>query len=631
MSRPALTRPAWDLSQQRVITQPPDARLIVDAGPGTGKTAVACARVAHLINEGALSPSSIWLISFTRTAVKEIRDRISSHLIDPDALYGVKIATIDTHAWSIHQGFSPDAALTGSFDDNIARVIELIDSDDEVNDYIEETQHLIVDEAQDIVGIRADLVVRLIERLASSAGVTVFADDAQAIYGFAGDAEEDGSGIAVEALTARLAALGGFNHTALDVVHRTKSPGLLQIFTSVRAMVVAPGTDPAARLTQVRHAVAAHADNNSNRGFDPDISVGDGVFVLFRRRSEVLQASAFLCHSQVSHRLRMSGLPSIVPRWLGATLGEITQPVLTRDEFFVLCAAIESAASQPPDVARAWNVLESVARGRREATVDLRRLRSLLGRAQPPAEIASPDYGPSGPILGTVHAAKGREADDVWMMLPPLASEEDTASDIDLDEEARVVFVGATRARKSLTVARGYKRLFAKNLKGSGRVYAPQYDVGKVRVELGRPGDIGSSGVASRAAIRSAGEVRDLQRRLSSFQSAALSVRADCDRASNFLYRISSADNSGVSWGAFSQSLNNDLFKIADIVQLRRGWGRRRPPDYFVHLYLTGVRTVVLRPDDPELEQLHEPWRTSGIMLAPMVHGFVTTFFPYRR
>lgn len=630
MSRPALTKPAWDLSQQRVITQPSDARLIVDAGPGTGKTAVACARVAHLINEGALSPSSIWLISFTRTAVKEIRDRISSYLIDPDALYGVKIATIDTHAWSIHQGFAPDAALTGSFDDNIARVIELIDSDDELSDYIEETQHLIVDEAQDIVGIRADLVVRLIERLGPGAGVTVFADDAQAIYGFAGDAEEDGTSVAVEALMSRLTALGGFSHTALDVVHRTKSPGLLQIFTSVRAMVVAPGTDPAARLTKVRDAVAAHADNTTHRGFDPDNPPDNGVFVLFRRRSEVLQASAFLCHRQVSHRLRMSGLTSIIPRWVGATLGELTKPTLARDEFLVRCAAIEAAVSQPPDVARAWDVLVSLARGRREATVDLNRLRSLLGRAQPPAEIALPDYGISGPIIGTIHAAKGREADDVWMMLPPFVSE-NTDSDVDLAEEARIVFVGATRARKTLTVARGYRRLFATNLKGSGRVYAPQYAAGRLRVELGRSGDIGSSGVASQAAVRSAGDALELQQRLLSFQTPALPVRADCDRASNFLYRISSEDNRELSWGAFSQSLNNDLLRIASIVQTRPGWGRRRPPDYFVHLYLTGVRTVVLRPDDPELEQLHEPWRTSGIMLAPMVHGFVTTFFPYRR
>ena len=39
-------------------------------GPGTGKTAVACARVAELIDKG-VNPAGIWLISFTRTAIRQ--------------------------------------------------------------------------------------------------------------------------------------------------------------------------------------------------------------------------------------------------------------------------------------------------------------------------------------------------------------------------------------------------------------------------------------------------------------------------------------------------------------------------------------------------------------------------------
>ena len=57
-------------------------------------------------------------------------------------------------------------------------------------EYLESVEHLVVDEAQDIVGIRAELlVVEIIRKLSSSCGVTVFADEAQAIYGFADDGE----------------------------------------------------------------------------------------------------------------------------------------------------------------------------------------------------------------------------------------------------------------------------------------------------------------------------------------------------------------------------------------------------------------------------------------------------------
>ena len=47
-----------DPLQKAVITTPSDARVIVEAGPGTGKTAVGCARVAWLVAEGGISPTS---------------------------------------------------------------------------------------------------------------------------------------------------------------------------------------------------------------------------------------------------------------------------------------------------------------------------------------------------------------------------------------------------------------------------------------------------------------------------------------------------------------------------------------------------------------------------------------------
>ncbi len=594
----------------------------MDAGPGTGKTAVACARVAHLINEQRVPARGVWLISFTRTAVKEIRDRIQSYLKDPDALYGIKIATVDAHAWSIHQGFAPDAALTGSYDDNIARVIKLIDTSEEVLEYLEETQHLIVDEAQDLVGLRADLVLKLVARLRPEAGIIVFSDDAQAIYGFASDQEDDRTGPAVEPLTTRLVALGGFDRVSLHTVHRTSSPGLLEIFTEVRAVVIAPGEDPAARLAFVREAVAGYADKSTGKIFDPSKAAGEGVFVLFRRRSEVLQASSFLCQRQVVHRLRMSGMPPVLPAWVGATLGEFTQPVLTRSDFLARCGV----PGGPTDPDAAWMNLESLAGTQRAGGVDMHRLRTLLGRAQPPIDIAMPDYGTGGPILGTIHAAKGRETDDVWMMLPTAPEK---SSDTNFDEEARIVFVGATRARRTLTVGRGYQRLAARNLPGSGRVHELQSTKGMARVEIGRAGDLLAGGLVSRSALQSQRECQRLQSRMAGFDSIALPVRADCDQASGFVYRISS--EGGQLWGTFSANLNGDLFKIGTLMQVRDGGGKRRPPDYLQHLYLTGIRTVVLRPDDPELETLHEPWRTSGIVLVPMIHGFTTTFFPYQR
>ena len=127
----------WDRSQRDVIDAPQEDRLLVGAGPGTGKTAVACARVSQLIDQDGLEPSRIWLISFTRTAVREIRDRIAAYLEDASAAYAVKIATLDSHAWTIHSGFDDEARILGSYEENIERVLELVREDESVAEYLE--------------------------------------------------------------------------------------------------------------------------------------------------------------------------------------------------------------------------------------------------------------------------------------------------------------------------------------------------------------------------------------------------------------------------------------------------------------------------------------------------------------
>ena len=62
-------------SQQRAIDTNASAVLVV-AGAGSGKTTVVTHRIARLVNSG-VSPESFLVLTFTRKAAKELRERLA--------------------------------------------------------------------------------------------------------------------------------------------------------------------------------------------------------------------------------------------------------------------------------------------------------------------------------------------------------------------------------------------------------------------------------------------------------------------------------------------------------------------------------------------------------------------------
>ncbi len=67
-----------------------DGPMIVLAGPGSGKTAVITGRVRYLIEEAKIEPESILVITFTKAAATEMRERFIKLLGESK---GVRFAT----------------------------------------------------------------------------------------------------------------------------------------------------------------------------------------------------------------------------------------------------------------------------------------------------------------------------------------------------------------------------------------------------------------------------------------------------------------------------------------------------------------------------------------------------------
>lgn len=80
-------------NQQKVVEYNGNKPLLVEAGPGSGKTRVIIERVKFLINELKVNPSSLLVITFTRKAANELKDRLSED-IPKNIINKMQISTI---------------------------------------------------------------------------------------------------------------------------------------------------------------------------------------------------------------------------------------------------------------------------------------------------------------------------------------------------------------------------------------------------------------------------------------------------------------------------------------------------------------------------------------------------------
>lgn len=175
-----------DTEQELVAAAAIDDRRLVIAGPGTGKTQTLASLVENLVVDEELDTvSELLILSFSNAAVHAVDARLRARDVPP-----VHVRTIDSLASVIVSDAGEDPS-TMSFDQRVKRATQILDGGEW--DALEDVLHLVVDEVQDVVGVRADFLLALLEALPEEAGFAFLGDPAQAIYDFQIDAEK-GSG-----------------------------------------------------------------------------------------------------------------------------------------------------------------------------------------------------------------------------------------------------------------------------------------------------------------------------------------------------------------------------------------------------------------------------------------------------
>lgn len=604
-----------DPDQQRIITAPFSERILVDGGPGTGKTEVACRRVADLIDQQGVYPDNIRLISFTRAAIHEIRDRIGNYLENRDQRYSVKISTIDSYAYEIVRGYNENYPFTGSYDDSILEAKRLMDNDVSTAEIFERIEHLIIDESQDIFSVRANFLLSFIKKLPKECGVTVFSDNAQAIFewttkkNFRVTKNKDPLSIRLDQELPDM-----FKRELLRIVHRTEVPALKFIFTETRDLVLDTSIEPETKMMTILGQIRERANGTVNRIEHQNIIGCDKCFILYKENREILHASNQI--NKKPHRIRMSGLPFCIYPWIGACLSEYTDSILDEATFKNLWnEKIHSLKNVAIDVDTAWNLLLNLAADT-DDTISMRQLRKKLWPSHPPDIMCTKEIGPGGPIISTIHSSKGREADEVRLMLPQYEGRKKIT-----DEEVRVMFVGATRASKTLKIGEGYGYFRVKD-KPPNRRYSPFKNAKRARIQFGCENDLSAQNLGSNMSEEQIRKAQHEMLRISGEITNATMARIP---DSDFRYHLKS-ENGTILADITEGPLKDDMTDVKDEVGSDLDF-----PDSINNLRIFGIRTIVLRPDSPECDRLRYPWNESGIILAPIIFGFPEISFKEKK
>ncbi|MEW2293490.1 ATP-dependent helicase [Streptomyces sp. NPDC006743] len=451
-----LDSPPLTAEQRAVVEQPWDARVLVTAGAGAGKTHTLVRRLdalcGHEDPEEALEAGDILVLTFSRAAARELRERITRH---GDRARRVRAQTFDAWAYGMLVQAHPDRDWAAtSFDDRIKAAAEAVeDGALEAGDSVPPS-HVVIDEVQDLLGDRRELVESLLDRYQDSCGFTVVGDAAQAVYGFQ-----------IEDPAERDDETGRF----FEWLRRSFPDDLVELHLTENFRAVTPEARVAlshgSRLQRIRDADEAATLYEELRDLllDPANALGDltdeytlqglrdlddTCAVLTRDNRQALVVSRLLHENGIGHRLRRPLDERPVPYWVAELLRRTEATGLSEERFRSLLEQIP--LPHEPNAAVLWTVLRRATRSPGRTALDLDRLRRLVADGRFPDEAADPETARI--VVSTVHRAKGLEFDRVIVLAPPTVAElhKQYGDEVDLPAEARALYVAMTRARQDL-------------------------------------------------------------------------------------------------------------------------------------------------------------------------------------
>ena len=446
-----------EADQLTVIKTEPSERSIVNAGPGTGKTWTLIEKIIFMIENELVSARDILVLCYSRAAVAVIRQRLSSEAASGRLSYewkNVEVRTFDSFstqliyliAEDLPELLPPDFKIEyAGYDRRIEVATSILKKGQGL---LDEYNHIFVDEVQDLVGCRAELVLAMLKGLPDTCGFTVLGDSCQSLYDYL--SEKDNKIMPSKVFYRELFKLfPDANYFTLTENHR-QSSSYSDLTEPYRKAILA---EDVTALTEIAEDIH---DRIARVSFErwQDFSKAEAKKFIKRGTLGILtrsNAQALL----ISSALRLQGVPHLLKRMhdthqLNAWIADMfyDYPNATIDESGFqerqrrLFPELDSETA-----AERWGALSDTQRNvvkKRYEIEDL--LKGLLTNAKATELFISQEDKPCPVTVSTIHRAKGMEFDSVIVVDDVL--ENVFGRDADNILEHKVCYVALTRPKE---------------------------------------------------------------------------------------------------------------------------------------------------------------------------------------
>ncbi|HDX0788397.1 TPA: UvrD-helicase domain-containing protein [Stenotrophomonas maltophilia] len=483
-------------AQWEVAKAPFDQHIMVNAGPGAGKTFVLVGRIAHLIREQNIDPSQIIVLAFNRAVVFEIRRRIRDLFKSLGyAAYAGRLRVSTFHSLAMRSMAREGIEITrDSVQTLLSDFATRLSADPSFAQRVAGgARCVLVDEFQDVT----DDVYRVIKHLhsgsGSRAGVMVIGDDDQDILRW--QRKIDGSAHQFSEKYfdhfARDFGGDGFLEFLLGVNFRSGESIVERSQSMISGFFERTSRSRRLKTTRLRSRMGAAEGSCQDiewRGRTWGEAVEDTAALLKDVVGREGESTVVLCRSNAevaeAHRLLSHTLPNLTVQ--GASnlrVAELRHVALWLDHLREAAAKSDAALSDDlrrevfSRMAQAGAVLEFSKPATSGVVLDhlwelccrersFPHLSSLIQfveelRTDELTRLTGMVDDASTAVVSTLHKVKGLEFDNV-VILPSAIQFGGGARDRlgpdlkgDAAEEARLLYVGMTRAKKNLTYYRG--------------------------------------------------------------------------------------------------------------------------------------------------------------------------------